>query len=290
VTANRRLEREVRSWLREDSHEDADRVLFTVLDQLDTTPQRHAGWLARRFPIMSSKPVRYGIAAAVLVVAALLGANVLQRNTGSPDPTPSPSPRPLAGTTALVPGTYFVHEQFPMRITFEVPSEGWQNYVWEGGAASANTRAICTTGGDCASPGVGVGFHLVTGVPSDPCNPGSPKVDLGDSTDDLATAVADRPGWSSTEPEPTTVSGFPATYVEIRADPGAVEGCSDSVSAYFAGALGRSASAGERLRLWIVDVEGTRLVVEAFNFGAASPEADVEAATQIVESLRIQPD
>lgn len=237
---------------------------------------------------MNSKPARYGIAAAVVVVAALLGANVMQRNIGDPDPTPSPSPQPLAGTTALAPGTYFIHEQFPMRITFDVPAEGWRNYVWEGGAASANTRAICTTGNDCAPPGVGIGFHVVTGVPSDPCNPGSPMADLGDSTDDLATAVADRSGWTSTEPEAVTVSGLPATYLAIRANPGAAEGCTSSLSAFFAGTFGRSATAGERLRLWIVDVEGTRLLVEAFDF-AASPEEDVRAATEIVESLAIHP-
>ena len=289
MTAHRGLEREVRSWLREDGHEDADRVLFTVLDQLDTIPQRHPGWLARNFPVMNSAPIRYGVAAAVIAVAALLGATFLQRNSGGPVPTPPPSPQPLAGTTSLAPGTYFVHEQFPMRITFEVPSEGWQNYAWEGGVAGANTRAICTTGDNCAPPGVGVGFHLVTGVPSEPCNPGLGEVDLGDSTDDLAAAVADRPGWTSTEPEPMTVSGFPATYVEIRADPGAVDGCPGTVYAYFAGSFGRGATVGERLRLWVVDVEGTRLVVEAFDF-AASSEEDVQAATQIVESLRIQAD
>ena len=62
MTANRELDREVRSWLREDGHEDADRLLSEVLDQLDTTPQRHAGWLARRFPIVNSTRIRYGIA------------------------------------------------------------------------------------------------------------------------------------------------------------------------------------------------------------------------------------
>ena len=44
----------VRSWLHEDAHEDADRILNLVLDEIDTTPQRRPGWLARRFPPMNS--------------------------------------------------------------------------------------------------------------------------------------------------------------------------------------------------------------------------------------------
>ena len=38
----------VRSWLHEDAHEDADRILNLVLDHIDTTPQRRATWLADR--------------------------------------------------------------------------------------------------------------------------------------------------------------------------------------------------------------------------------------------------
>ena len=38
----------VRSWLRMDEHESADRVLDVVLDSLDATPQRRPWWPARR--------------------------------------------------------------------------------------------------------------------------------------------------------------------------------------------------------------------------------------------------
>jgi hypothetical protein len=288
MTAYRRLERDVRSWLREDAHEDADRVLFTVLDQLDTTPQRHAGWLARRFPFMNSTTLRMGLAAAVLVAAVALGISFLPRQTGNPEATPRPSPQPLAGTTALSPGTYYVHEQFPMRITFTVPSGGWQNYVWESGAASANTRALCSGGPDCDPPdGGGIGFHIVTGVPAEPCDPGSSRMDIGRTIDDLAAALAGRPGFTSTEPTSTTISGLPARYVELRAVPGEVDGCGTSVSVLYAGAFGRGATSGERLRLWVIDVDGTRLVIEAFDF-PATPDGDVSAATSIVESVVIE--
>lgn len=290
MTAHRRLERDVRSWLRDDGHEDADRVLYAVLDQLDTTPQRHAGWLARRFPIMHSTSFRLGIAAAVVGAAAVLGANLLPDSIGDPDPTPTPpaSAQPLAGSDALTPGTYFIQSPYPMRITFTVPVDGWQNYVWEGGAALGNTRAVCTTGDDCAPPGAGVGFHLVTGVAEDPCNPGLGRVDYGPTIDDLASALADRPGFTSTEPTSLTIAGLPARYVELRAVPGQVDGCAGSVSVFYAGAFGRGATSGERLRLWVVDVSGTRLVIEAFDF-PSTPDGEIDAATSIVESVVIEP-
>lgn len=90
------LTRVVRSWLREDGHEDAERLLFTVLNQLDTTPQRRAGWLARRFPIMNSNRFRFGIAAAAVMAAAFLGLRFLPSNVGGPGPIPTPTPTPAS--------------------------------------------------------------------------------------------------------------------------------------------------------------------------------------------------
>ena len=44
MTAERDTTRVVRSWLRADEHESADRLLHTVLARLDTTPQRRPWW------------------------------------------------------------------------------------------------------------------------------------------------------------------------------------------------------------------------------------------------------
>ena len=88
---DRDVTRVVRSWLREDEHENADRVLDLVLDQLDTTPQRRATWWPVRRPTTMNTPFRYGIAAVALAVAALLGFTYLNNQVGDPDPTPIPS-------------------------------------------------------------------------------------------------------------------------------------------------------------------------------------------------------
>ena len=103
MSTDRDITRIVRSWLRTDEHESADRVMDAVLDALDTTPQRRATWWpARRLPAMNTF-ARLGIAAAIVAVAALLGLNYLVApNVGGPglgDPSPTLTPSPAAART-----------------------------------------------------------------------------------------------------------------------------------------------------------------------------------------------
>jgi hypothetical protein len=46
--------RTVVSWLREDAHENAERVLLAALNDIDHTQQRRSWWPARRFPAMNT--------------------------------------------------------------------------------------------------------------------------------------------------------------------------------------------------------------------------------------------
>ncbi|HET6745407.1 MAG TPA: hypothetical protein VFH90_06090 [Candidatus Limnocylindria bacterium] len=95
MSADRDTARIVRSWLREDGHEDADRVLDLVLDQLDTTPQRRATWWPVWRPLTLNTSIRYGIAAVAVAVAALLGFTYINNQIGN-EPTPTPSPSELS--------------------------------------------------------------------------------------------------------------------------------------------------------------------------------------------------
>ena len=91
----------VLSWLREETHENAERVLLRALDEVDTTPQRRSWWPAWRSSRMNTYAKLIGAAAAVLVVA-LVGYQFLPRNGGiggQPTISPSPSPALLARGT-----------------------------------------------------------------------------------------------------------------------------------------------------------------------------------------------
>jgi hypothetical protein len=102
----------VLSWLREETHENAERVLLRALDEVDTTPQRRSRWPAWRTNPMNPYAKLLAAAAAVLAVA-VVGYQFLPRNGGIGGPAtiaPSPSPALLArGTfTAQVGGGYTV--------------------------------------------------------------------------------------------------------------------------------------------------------------------------------------
>ena len=98
--------RTVLSWLREDLHENAERVLLLALDEVETTPQRRSWWPARRFSSMNTYAKAIALAAAVLVVA-VVGYRFLPGNGGvggQPTIAPSPTPSLLARGTFIVQG------------------------------------------------------------------------------------------------------------------------------------------------------------------------------------------
>ena len=91
MSTDRDVTRIVRSWLHEDAHEDADRILNLVLDEIDTTPQRRSTGSAWRRPIMNTY-LKVGLAAAVVVLAGFIGIQLLGgSNVGPPGPSPSAS-------------------------------------------------------------------------------------------------------------------------------------------------------------------------------------------------------
>jgi hypothetical protein len=87
------LERAVRLWVAEGSDQLPYPALDAALDQIATTKQRHAGWLARRINLMNNNALKFGAAAVAIIVAAILGVRFLSVAVGGPsDPTPSPTP------------------------------------------------------------------------------------------------------------------------------------------------------------------------------------------------------
>jgi hypothetical protein len=100
------LERAVRLWVAQGSDQLPDRALDAALDEIATTKQRHAGWVARRINLMNGNALKFGAAAVAIIAAAVLGVRFLSAPVGEPsEPTPSPTPvaRTLAAGTFTAP-------------------------------------------------------------------------------------------------------------------------------------------------------------------------------------------
>ena len=280
----------VRSWLSEDEHESADRVLDAVLDRLDTTPQRRATrWPVRRFSTMNQS-MRIALASAAVVAVALLAFGIYRgQNVGAPglgDATPIPTPEPVILTDGpLAPGTYVTNPYRPpndsIRFTLDVP-DGWE------GAGGDLFLATGTEG----PGGAAILFSSVTGLFSDPCNAdyggAGPDVTVGPSVDDLANAFVEQAAYETTTPTDVTLDGYSGKRIDLQL-PSDIEYADPSCAfgGYFIwdGSI-FAQGPDNRWHLWILDVDGTRVVILAQDFPTTAADDQAELIA-IVESIRI---
>jgi hypothetical protein len=273
VSTDREVTRIVRSWLEEGVNALPDRVLDAVLDQVPATPQRRHSWPAWRLPHMNTQ-IRIAIAAAAVVVLALVVVNVLPKSSGVGGPAATPSPTPGSLTGAIVPmnpGTYLAADPFLLRATFTLPAG------WEGGIAGPYLVAL-----DQAPRGSGsVNFSIFGDVYANPCHyNGLVNPPVGPSVDNLATALASLPGLTATTPTAVTLGGYQGKQLTLTA-PASFAGCTLSSDGQFRiwglllGAT-NDMSAGERDQIWILDVGGRRLVIDA-------PQPTDETAAEAAE-------
>jgi hypothetical protein len=121
----------VRSWLRTDEHESAERVLGSVLAVLDATPQRQRVRPAQRFADTASIG-KFAVAAAAVVVVAVVGTNLLSvnREAGGGPPMASPSPSAARLAPVALP---------PLGAVPSTPEHGDLVVRFEGGVVSPFT-------------------------------------------------------------------------------------------------------------------------------------------------------
>jgi hypothetical protein len=293
MSTDRDTKRIVRSWLRTDERESADRVLDAVLDRLDTTPQRRAiRWPARRFPEMNNS-AKLALAAAAVVVAAFLGLRFLVPGDpsvgGDPDatatssPTTTPNLIPLSVERPLDAGRYWLGPDFPVELSFEL-AEGWISC-----SAGNLEQGVCPADrGTFEGPprGAGVVFQIVDNVVTDPCDLTSlPDPPIGPSVDDLVTAISSLPGFDVTPTEDVSVDGFDGKRFTVTApeDPG----CDLRVWATTTRTNG--VGPGEANLLYVIDVDGERVMIASPYFPSGVTSEDLSAAADVIASIQIEP-
>lgn len=235
------------------------------------------------------------VATAAVVAVAVAGVNLLpgsQTGPGGPgslaptasssaSPLPSPSPQPTASLVAHTLRPCCLEDNpsaAAMTYTIMAP-KSWEPYedlgVWPIGQ------------GNDPPNGAFLGLYPGGDVFSEPCLTNSEAgadVPVGPTVDDLVTALVDHPSLDVTDPVGVTIAGYSGTYLDLTV-PDDIGEC----VRYFAMDHHIYAQGpGQRWHMWILDVDGTRVVVETNDYPGTPPERLAEMQAMI-ESLEINP-
>jgi hypothetical protein len=297
--SEQQVNRLLRSYLREEWHEDANRVASSVLDELDTTPQRRAGWLAWRSSVMNNNIVRVGLAAAAVVVIAIIAINLLPGSAppgGEPSVSPSVEPSEAApsvaestGDGSLPEGPYVLFPESNI-TTVTIPGPGWFGLP-QFGAIALDNNADPPSGTGLIGEFTGEALHVST----DGCNWESTLPDGPAATvDELLAALASQASRDASAPEDITMGGLPGRKITLHVPIDAVfADCDqDQFCTLSDGITCHRSHQGEGLgqidEFWIVDVDGHVMVMDGM-YGPETPQEDIDELYTILESATFSP-
>lgn len=294
MTADRDTTRIVRSWLRANEHESADRVLQTVLARLDTTPQRRPMRLPRRNTDMNIY-ARLAIGAAAALAVVFLGLRLLPASgpgpggqspvpsrTVAPTVVPSTPPMPPDGT-ALEPGTYVVrsYTETPFEVT--VPA-GWTvtfGMIHKGDFYNTRTAVLLRP-------------WIVTHVYGDSCHWRGTLHAVGPTKAELVVALSTQTGRDATGPKDVVLGGLPATKFLLSV-PGTFDAsaCDDEYLRPWPDTGGNEASGppmftGSITQVYIVETGGKATAIQAASYEGSSA-ADIAELQKVLDSIVFVP-
>jgi hypothetical protein len=181
----------------------------------------------------------------------------------------------------LTAGTYVLAD-FPVAISFEIPPVE-APAVWFACSPSAVEQAVCQESAPEAVSAVT--FQIVENVVAGCSDQETAELlepPVGPSVDDLVTAISGLEGYETTEATDITVSGFEGkefTLTAVQHGCGATWATADRVTGM---------GTGESNLLRVLDVDGVRVVI-AGAYHSATPEADVAAIEEVMDSVEIEP-
>jgi hypothetical protein len=200
--------------------------------------------------------------------------------TASPSASPSATPavtRPLGGQVVGAASNDRTHPSYSV----QAPA-GWSS---NGGFVSRNPPSV-----------MGLSVWDAIQVPTDPCRWSSTMTTPGPTVDDLVKALVAQRTRNASAPAEATLAGYKGVYLEwsVPADMVDGENCDiwpdsgwrDFVSFLGVGGSERYQQLAKQIdRLWVLDVNGQRLVVDA-TYSPDATDAQKTELGQVAESLR----
>jgi len=280
------FDRHARAWLEDGPTELSDRTLEAALAEIHLTRQRRAVRVPWRYPLMPALTRTSGLAAVALVAVIGTGA-IVALNAKAPDGSggqPTLAPTPLA--TSASPTVAASPAARAVRMPVQGDAASWTVSL-PPGWSSAGQLGWYASQGPAGPSGIAVAATGAVNVPGDPCD-GTGKVSDAASPADVVAGLVAREDLTVSTPVATTLSGYAALQVDVEV-PADISACDSYI--IFAEPDGSGFYAqgpSNRLRVWVVDIDGrpTAFFVESF---AATPATDVAAAQQIVDSIVITP-
>jgi hypothetical protein len=218
------------------------------------------------------------IGAGVFAACSSAGDDTQSGATGSsPTATLSSSPSTLPSSDAVL-KTFDTDFDAKYRITM---------HLLDGYAQVAGSPVVFGT-----DDGQGISAWTVANVYADPCHSAGTLLDpsIDPSVDGLVAGLASQKSHPSSAATDVTLDGFTGKYMELTVPAGIhLADCNGGEFRTWVHTMGgaRSLDPGQRDMLWIVDVEGSRLVIDAA-LGPDTTQQDRADRIQMVESIRIE--
>jgi hypothetical protein len=298
------IERVLGYWLEDGPVAMPDRVVDVVARRISQRPQRRSWRLLRRSPM--SQILRWGAAAAAVLVLAIAGYSVLPRNgpwPGGP-PTPSPVPSPttpveqpsptevacedlLPGCAGPLAAGEHSTSQFVPAVRYTTPA-GWINTI------DIESLVALSTGYSTPDP-ILVWSGIVPAEKGADCVLEA-KQGVGTSVDDWVTYLTTHPGLNATNVHETSLAGTRAVVLDLSSNLGWATPCADDVASKSVPIIktigdtpgdGYGTGNDGRVRLYVVGAGSETVLVTIYSYsgGDAAFIAMLPQVEPIVQSF-----
>jgi hypothetical protein len=187
--------------------------------------------------------------------------------TASPTRTPNPSPKELCASgdgvfpskeCKLHSGTY-TSKPFKVPFQFSI-DQGWTNSL--AGINAGQLLKTATTG---------TGFGWATGMTAEG------KPDVGKSTTAMLDFIATVPGITSSEPAAVTIGGVAGSSIDFSLSKGQIF--------FRVGKSGAIYAPGEKVRAYVLDVNGSVVMMAVEVYSPNDFEKEVAAVQPVIDSI-----